>query len=194
MWVKKEKGREKKRGEGRKRNRLYTEKLRCWNTGKTRQRAEKWYSYREAGRGREEKRKRGERRREEMGGGNKGEGEGRERKREKRKKGNEKRRENRGTRRVEKPLASASSSRELWLSLAPNTWYTYLDPSEPKCHRRTSSLGLITKSTAFPDGCFCFCRETKEQPSGVLSLWSTVCCHEHGPPVVRTIPCFLCNY
>lgn len=95
MWVKKEKGREKKRGEGRKRNRLYTEKLRCWNTGKTRQRAEKWYSYREAGRGREEKRKRGERRREEMGGGNKGEGEGRERKREKRKKGNEKRRENR---------------------------------------------------------------------------------------------------
>ena len=80
-------------------------------------------------------------------------------KRERREKGEERKGEQEKERKQrikkgEKPLASASSSWELWLILAPNAWDTYLDLSESKCHRKTNFPELITKSTAFPDASF----------------------------------------
>lgn len=103
-------------------------------------------------------------------GRNEGEGEGRKRKRE------EKKGERRGER-TEKNKENEKGQQHLlnppWSSgnfFAKNIWDKYPDSSEVKCHRRTNFLVLVTKSIAFPDGCFYFCRETKKLMPGVLSF------------------------
>lgn len=125
-----------------------------------------WKGERKEKRGKEE---RGDR------GRNKGEGEGRKKKREEKKgERTEKNKENeKGQQRLLNPPWSSGN----FFFFAKNTWNKYPDSSEVKCHRRTNFLVLITKSIAFPDGSFYFCRETKKLLPGVFSFpQPPVCC------------------